>query len=160
MVIVPELSEVMDNHDEPLVTAAVQFIVPPQVLVTLNVVLPADEDTSLLSGTTDSTQVFPPCVTVTFLGLPFAPGAVTVIVPLFVPELPEVIDSHGEPLATAAVQFIVPPPAFATLNVVVPADEDTSLLSGITDKTGTEAKFAVCVIGPFIVTVAGLFGPV
>ena len=81
---VPELPKVMDNHGEPPATAAIQFIVPPPVLATSNVVFPADEDTFLFSGVTDSTGVLvlPSCVSVTFFGLPFAPGAVTVIVPV------------------------------------------------------------------------------
>jgi hypothetical protein len=92
-------------------------------------------------------------VTVTSFGLPVAPVAVTrivparddvlvfcvnaaVITPPFVPLEPDWIDSHPLPDVTAAVQAIVPAPAFETLNVVVPDWELTSRLSGATESIG------------------------
>ena len=77
------------------------------------------------------------CVTVTSLGLPVAPIAVTRIVPvrtdapvlvvrlqLMVPELvplaPDVIENQLLPVVTAAVQSMFPEPVLDTLNDVVP----------------------------------------
>ena len=93
------------------------------------------------------------CVTVTSLGLPVAPAAVTrmiptrgeavrlaekaaVIVPAFVPLVPDGIVSQSPPATTAAVQPIVPPPELETAKVVVPARNGTSRLSGVTDRAG------------------------
>ncbi len=78
------------------------------------------------------------CVTVTSLGLPVVPVAVTrmvavrakvlvfavklqFIVPELVPLAPDVIVSQLLPAVTAAVQGIVPVPVLETLNAVVPA---------------------------------------
>jgi hypothetical protein len=162
---VPEPPAIMDNHDDPLVTAAVQFIVPLPVFATSNVVVPADEDTFLLSGVKFiAIEVLSTWCTSTFFGLPVVPGAVTVMipmrvpiagfcvkltmmVPLFVPEPPEIIDNHDAPLVTAAVQFIVPPPVLATSNVVVPADDSTATTSGVTDKTGVGTGLICNVLG-------------
>ena len=62
---------------------AVQFMVPTPVLETENVVVPDEDATSRLSGVTERTGGggVPACVTVTSLGLPAAPGAVTRIIP-------------------------------------------------------------------------------
>ena len=77
------------------------------------------------------------CVTVTSWGLPVAPIAVIIIVPMrtdvpvlavrlqlmvpeFVPLAPDVIESQLLPVVTAAVQSMVPEPVFDTLNDVVP----------------------------------------
>ena len=79
----------------------------------------------------------PTCVTVTSLGLPVAPGAVTrivpcrvdvlmfwvnaaVIVPLSVPLEPDWIDNQLLPEMTEAVQLMVPVPVLETEKVVRP----------------------------------------
>ena len=62
----------------------------------------------------------------------------TVIVPLFVPLEPEVINSHVAPPTTEALQVIVPPPVFDTLKVVVPEALLTSRFDGVTDNTDVE----------------------
>ncbi len=83
------------------------------------------------------------CVTVTSLGLPVAPDAVTrivpvcadvlvlavklhVIVPELVPLAPDEIKSQLSPEVTVAVQGIVPVPVLETLNMVVPASFETT----------------------------------
>ena len=83
---------------------------------------------------------------VTSLGLPFAPTAVTRIVPVraapvlvvyahvmfpvFVPLAPDVIDSQVPPDVTDAVHGMVPVPELETLKVVVPASFVTYRLDG------------------------------
>ncbi len=78
-------------------------------------------------------------MTCKLFGLPVAPAAVTVtipvrsapvfaaqfkvMVPLPVPGLPDVTVSHES--ADAAVQFIVPVPVLDTVNVAVPPDAGT-----------------------------------
>ena len=74
-----------------------------------------------------------------------------VIVPLLVPDAPEVITAHV--WFEIAVQFIVPAPAFTTEKVVVPDELDTERSTGVTDKMGCRTpKVAVWDIGAFIVT--------
>jgi hypothetical protein len=92
------------------------------------------------------------CLTVTSLGLPVAPVAVTrmvavrdealvlvvklqLMVPELVPLKPDVIVSQL-PDITSAIHSIVPVPVFETLNVVVPASLPTSRLAGLTETTG------------------------
>ena len=87
---------------------------------------------------------------VTSIGLPVAPAAVTRIVPVrgvatvlavyahvmvpeFVPEAPDVIDSQPLPDVTADVQGMVPVPVLETLNVVIPADLVTLCDTGLTE---------------------------
>src|SRR5512138_415646 len=91
--------------------------------------------------------------TVTFAGLPAAPGAVTrtiptrslgvrlaaattVIVPALLPLPPDWMLSQSVPETTAAVQVMVPAPRFATSKVTVPPVKVTSRFAGVTDKDG------------------------
>jgi len=157
---VPLAPDVIESQLLPDVTVAVQGIVPVPVLDTLKVVAPASFVTDLLGGVTDSTGVgvgvgvgVDACVTVTSIGLPVAPVAVTcmvavradvlvfavrlqLIVPVSVPLAPDVIVNQLLPDVKVAVQGIVPPPVFETLNVVVPATAGTSQLSGVTERFG------------------------
>ena len=90
-------------------------------------------------------------ITVTSLGLPVAPDAVTRIVPvradvlvlavklqLMVPELvplvPDVIVSQLLAGVTAADHGMVPSPVLATLNTVVPDETLTFWFEGITER--------------------------
>lgn len=152
-VLVPLAPEVMWTHVGPVVTAAVQAIVPPPVFVTSKVVVPASKATLREAGRTFSTGRFAACTMVTVFGLPVAPVAVTVttpvrvalsgfasnempMVPVLVPLAPEVRWTHVAPVVTAAVQAIDPPPVLVTLKVVVPAVDATFLESGVTVRAG------------------------
>lgn len=166
--LVPLLSDVIESQLPPDVTTTVHGMVPAPMLETLNVVAPAPFATSRLPGDTDRTGVcafMAVCVTVTSLGLPIAPFAVTRIVavrdkvPVFgvklqfmVPELlplkPDVIESQLPPDVTAAVHDMVPAPVLETLNDVVPISFPTSRLSGETDRTG--CVLAACVTVTFL----------
>ena len=92
------------------------------------------------------------CVTVTSMGLPVAPDAVTRIVPVhadvlvlvvklheIVPELvplaPDEITSQLSPGVTVAAHGMAPTPVFETLNVVEPASLATARLAGLTEIT-------------------------
>ncbi len=83
------------------------------------------------------------CVTVTSLGLPVAPDAVTRIVPVradvlvlvvklheiipeSVPLAPDEIKSQLSPEVTVAAHGMVPTPVLETLNVVAPASFETT----------------------------------
>ena len=170
--LVPLAPDVIDNQLLPDVTAADQGMVPVPVLETLNVVVPVSFATSRLDGLTESTSAgsgdgpgpgpgpgagagagVPACVTVTSVGVPVAPVAVTrivpvradmpvlalneqVMVPVSVPLTPGVIESQLLPDITAAVQGMVPVPVLDRLNVVVPASFATSRLVGLTESTG------------------------
>ena len=170
--LVPDEPEEIESHAEPDTTEVVQPIVPVPVFETAKVVVPDSDDTERPSGVTANIGwvAVPAWVTVTSLGLPVAPVAVTrivpvrlsvdpfevneaVIVPLLVPDEPEEIESHAEPDTTVAVQFIVPVPVFETEKVVVPDGEDTERLSGATASIG-------CVAVPAWVTVTSLGLPV
>ncbi|MCX5769365.1 MAG: hypothetical protein NTZ09_03705 [Candidatus Hydrogenedentes bacterium] len=56
--------------------------------------------------------------------------------PPFVPLDPDVIHSQLPPEVTLAVQFMVPVPAFQTLNDVLPEDDATSRCEGAAESTG------------------------
>ena len=58
------------------------------------------------------------------------------MVPLFVPLEPDWIDSQLPPEMTEAVQLMAPPPVFETENVVVPDEDATSRLLGVTERAG------------------------
>jgi hypothetical protein len=85
------------------------------------------------------------------MGLPVAPVAVTLIVPVrvtpllavklqltvpaLVPLEPDMIESQSPPDVTAAVHGMVPVPVLETLNDVIPAPFATSLVDGLTEMT-------------------------
>ena len=57
--------------------------------------------------------------------------------PLSVPLEPDWIDSQLPPEITEAVQLMVPVPVLATENVVVPDEDATSRLLGVTESSGS-----------------------
>jgi hypothetical protein len=151
--LVPVAPNVIVSQLPPDVTEVVQDMVPAPVFETLNVVVPAFLATSRLTGDTDRTGcvgvAVGACVTVTSLGLPAAPVAVTrmvavrtempvlaeklqLMVPELVPLAPDVMESQVPPDITAAVQGIVPPPVFETLKIVAPDAAITFWFEGVT----------------------------
>jgi len=126
--------EEIDSQSDPLMTGTVQFIVPEPVFKTLKFVVPALCPTVTVEGLTLSWGAAgaAACTTVTSVGLPVAPGAVTRIVPVrcapvfnvtvaVIVELLVEIDSQSDPFVTDAVQLIVPVPSLVTVKVVGPA---------------------------------------
>jgi hypothetical protein len=91
--LLPLFPDVIISHSLPDITDAVHDIVPLPALDTVNVAIPVSFDTTWLAGVTDSTVCtgVAACVTVTSVGLPVAPVAVTRIVAdrLVVPVLAE-----------------------------------------------------------------------
>jgi hypothetical protein len=151
---VPLPPDVIDNQLPPDVTTAVHGIVPVPVLATLNVVVPASFATFRVAGVTDKMGCagVSAWVTVTSIGLPVAPVAVTrivavrgdvlvlavnvqVMIPASVP-LVGLMESQATSGFSAADQGIVPVPVLAILNVVVPASFATFRVAGVTDKMG------------------------
>ncbi len=122
---------------------------PPPVLRTLNERLPPPTPQSQLVGVTD--RVAGPrvaCVTVTFMGLPAAPGMVTVTVPMrtvvsglsstskrinpgLTPLPPSVMCRKSS--AVSAVYSSGPPPVLFTLNDRLPAAKPQSQFAGVTE---------------------------
>jgi hypothetical protein len=115
-------------------------------------------------------EVPPDWVTVTSLGLPTAPAAVTcivpvladvpvfaekaqAIVPVLVPLAPDDIDSQLLPDVTEAVQLMVPVPVLETPNVVVPASLATLRPDGMTESTGSSSSGIMKLNVPWVLTV-------
>ena len=126
--LLPVAPDVIDNQLPPVITAAVQAIVPLPVLDTPNVVVPASLTGYRTAGVTNSTIcIVGAWVIDTSTGLASASGAVTrmvavrgtkavlavklhVMVPVLVPLAPDVIVSQSPPEVTEAIQGMVSVP--------------------------------------------------
>ena len=80
--LLPLEPDVMESQLSPDVTEAVHDIVPTPVFDTPKLVVPESFETLWVEGLTESTMLPAAWVTVTSIGLPVAPVAVTRIVPV------------------------------------------------------------------------------